>query len=146
MRVVNLRAGVGERVDGPAQQGAVFRVDGAGLLVEPRRDAETGQRRRGALRELDSPRDRIVGTRTGEHRHEELEVLSGSRHRTEYVDVGARRPAAHVIEVAEVRDDAVARLQREYAAAVRGCAHRPTDVSPELGAGETSGERRRGSA
>ena len=43
MRVLDLGAGVGERVRGAAQQAAVLRVDGARVVVEPRRDPEPGQ-------------------------------------------------------------------------------------------------------
>jgi hypothetical protein len=111
MPVLDDRTGVGERVGRGSEVSEVLAADRARVVIEPGRDAHTGERHEAALGELDAPGRRVLRDRTREHRHRELEVGRRARDRTEGVDVGAGRTAADVVEVAEVRDDAVARLQ-----------------------------------
>ena len=60
-------------------------------------------------------------------------------HRPEHVDVGVGGAAADAVEVAALGDDAVARLEPERPAAVRGQAHRAADVGAQLERGQPGG-------
>ena len=143
VRVVDPRAGVGERVGGGAQQRAVLRVDGARGVVEPGADAQAGQRREVGLRQVEVPRDRALGFRPGEYTEQQIEIARAAGDGPEHVDVGVGGTAAHVVEVAALRDHAEARLEAEHAAAVRRDAHGAADVGAHLEAGEPCCDRRR---
>ena len=146
MGVLDLRTGIGELVGGAAEQVELLTVDRHVRRLEP--DADPVLRdltlpRRG---EVEAPGDGIVDVRTREHPEQQLQVFGTPGDRAEHVDVGVGRPTAHVIEIAALRDDAVARLEPEHPAAVRRVAHRTADVRAHLEGGEPRRHRRCGTA
>ena len=137
--VVDLGAGVRERVGGGAEHGAVLGVERALGRVEPHTDPQSVERLHVARRQLDAPCGRKLRGGRRQHPDQEVEVVRAARDRPEDVDVGVGGASTDVVEVPALGHHAEARLQPEDTAAVRRDADRSADVGPELEAGETGG-------
>ena len=121
-------------------------VDRAVRVVPPGGDAVAGEGVGPRRRQLQPPGDALRGVGPGDHRKCEVEVVGGTRQRTDHADVHLGQRARRRRDVPLDRHDAVGRLQRVDAAEVRRDTQRATQVAAQLQRAEAGGHRRRGAA
>ena len=138
---VDRRAGVGQGVDGVAEDGAHGALDRARRILQPHCDAVVGECPPSRRRQLQVPGGAVGLVRAGEHVHCQRQILCGAPERPDDGEVHGAQRARRRGDVPAGRDDAEAGLVPVDAAVVRRVPHRAPDVAAEFQRRLSGGQR-----